>query len=63
VNPKITAEERMAELTTAYDAVVALLHSSFLSSDSRKTAESLLAVLAEDMNRLRAEQADAATAG
>jgi hypothetical protein len=53
VRKKFTAEEKLTELATAYDAVIGLLHSSYLSDDTRHKAETLLKELATEINQLR----------
>jgi hypothetical protein len=50
----MSPEDKMAELTTAYDAVIGLLHSAYLSDGTRRTANSLLSELAVEINELRA---------
>ena len=62
MNRKISTDDKLAELTTAYDAVVGLLHFSHISAESRRKAESLLAVLAEEINQRRAEKAKSTSA-
>jgi hypothetical protein len=62
VGRTMSATEKMAELTTAYDSVIELLHSAYCSENTRRKAESLLADLAAEINQLRTEVESATAA-